>query len=196
MGGEQARQGGVRHRGAHGVAVGRAVHPVDPRAQAHIDQGAVDAEEQLELVRRQGLGLGARQAGFRPHVGQHQNKAPTCQYRAVGHPVATMVAEGLVDLGAARLGLDPLGVRERDVIPYDAYPCAGVSGIERETLSHQAALARPKEMMGYDSLRAEQSALREQGIHRGIGLAAFIEITNPSAAFDGVGGARISSQDG
>ncbi|MEE7465421.1 carbon monoxide dehydrogenase [Methylobacterium fujisawaense] len=125
-----------------------------------------------------------------------QNKAPTCQYRAVGHPIATMVAEGLVDLGAARLGLDPLAVRERNVIPDDAYPCAGVSGIKLEKLSHQAALAKLKAMMDYDGLRAEQADLRRRGIHRGIGLAAFIEITNPSAAFYGVGGARISSQDG
>ncbi len=34
------------------------------------------------------------------------------------------------------------------------------------------------------------------GIYRGIGFASFIEVTNPSAAFYGVGGARISSQDG
>lgn len=125
-----------------------------------------------------------------------QNKAPTCQYRAVGHPIATMVAEGLIDQGAARLGLDPLAVRERNVIPDDAYPCAGVSGIKLEKLSHQAALAKLKAMMDYDGLRAEQARLRARGIHRGIGLAAFIEITNPSAAFYGVGGARISSQDG
>jgi carbon-monoxide dehydrogenase large subunit len=50
--------------------------------------------------------------------------------------------------------------------------------------------------MDYDGLRKEQAALRARGIHRGIGLATFIEITNPSAAFYGVGGARISSQDG
>ena len=35
-----------------------------------------------------------------------------------------------------------------------------------------------------------------KNIHRGIGIASFIEVTNPSAAFYGVGGARISSQDG
>jgi aerobic carbon-monoxide dehydrogenase large subunit len=39
-------------------------------------------------------------------------------------------------------------------------------------------------------------ALRKKNIHRGIGIASFIEVTNPSAAFYGVGGARISSQDG
>src|SRR5947199_2029824 len=51
-------------------------------------------------------------------------------------------------------------------------------------------------MMGYDALRAEQAALRKKNVHRGIGIASFIEVTNPSAAFYGVGGARISSQDG
>jgi carbon-monoxide dehydrogenase large subunit len=51
-------------------------------------------------------------------------------------------------------------------------------------------------MMNYDVLRAEQAELRKRGIYRGIGIASFIEVTNPSAAFYGVGGARISSQDG
>ena len=48
-------------------------------------------------------------------------------------------------------------------------------------------------MMNYAGLRAEQKKLREKGIYRGIGFASFIEVTNPSAAFYGVGGARITS---
>ena len=51
-------------------------------------------------------------------------------------------------------------------------------------------------MMNYAGLRAEQKKLREKGIYRGIGFASFIEVTNPSAAFYGVGGARITSMDG
>ena len=51
-------------------------------------------------------------------------------------------------------------------------------------------------MMNYAGLRAEQKRLRERGIYRGIGFASFIEVTNPSAAFYGVGGARITSMDG
>jgi len=50
--------------------------------------------------------------------------------------------------------------------------------------------------MKYDELRKEQRELRGKGIYRGIGLAAMIEVTNPSPAFYGVGGARISAQDG
>jgi carbon-monoxide dehydrogenase large subunit len=51
-------------------------------------------------------------------------------------------------------------------------------------------------MMDYKKLRAEQAELRQRGIYRGIGLASFIEVTNPSAMFYGVGGAKISAQDG
>ena len=38
--------------------------------------------------------------------------------------------------------------------------------------------------------------MRRRVFQRGIGFASFIEVTNPSAAFYGVGGARITSQDG
>ncbi|MFG5410194.1 xanthine dehydrogenase family protein molybdopterin-binding subunit [Piscinibacter sakaiensis] len=125
-----------------------------------------------------------------------QNKTPTCQYRGVGHPIACAVTEGLVDLAARRLGMDPLALRRRNVIPDDAYPCAGVSGIRFEVLSHEACLRRLEQMIDYPRLRAEQAELRARGIHRGIGFATVIELTNPSAAFYGVGGARIASQDG
>lgn len=125
-----------------------------------------------------------------------QNKTPTCQYRGVGHPIACAVTEGLVDLAAQKIGMDPFEIRARNVIPDDAYPATGASGIKLEVLSHEASLKKLRELMNYDALRAEQRALRKQGIHRGIGFATVIELTNPSAAFYGVGGARIASQDG
>lgn len=125
-----------------------------------------------------------------------QNKNVMCQYRAVGHPIACSVTEGLVDLAAMKIGMDPVEIRRRNLIADDAYPCISPSGLRFEQLSHQASLTKIVEMMGYDALRAEQAALRKKGIHRGIGIASFIEVTNPSAAFYGVGGAKISSQDG
>ncbi len=125
-----------------------------------------------------------------------QNKNVMCQYRAVGHPIATSVTENLVEMAAARIGMDPVEIRRRNLIPDDGYPCAGPSGIKFEKLSHHASLDKLVKMMGYEALRAEQAKLRQQGVYRGIGFASFIEVTNPSAAFYGVGGARITSQDG
>ena len=45
-----------------------------------------------------------------------QNKNVMCQYRAVGHPIAVAVTEGLVELAAAKIGMDPLEMRRRNLI--------------------------------------------------------------------------------
>ena len=125
-----------------------------------------------------------------------QNKNVMCQYRAVGHPIATSVTENLVEMAAARIGMDPVEIRRRNLIADDGYPCTAPSGIKFEKLSHHASLDKLVAMMDYEALRAEQATLRERGVYRGIGFASFVEVTNPSAAFYGVGGARITAQDG
>ncbi len=124
------------------------------------------------------------------------NKNATCQYRAVGHPIAVALTEGIIDLAASKLGMDPAQFRRRNLIADDAYPYSSPAGLKFERLSHHKTLDRLLDLMDYKGLRAEQKALRSKGVLRGIGLAAMIEVTNPSAAFYGVGGARISSQDG
>ena len=124
------------------------------------------------------------------------NKNVTCQYRAVGHPIAVALTEGIVDLAAQKIGIDPADFRRKNLITDDAYPYTFPSGIKFEKLSHHKALDLLLRITNYAGLRAEQSRLRQQKIYRGIGLAAMIEVTNPSPAFYGVGGARISAQDG
>jgi carbon-monoxide dehydrogenase large subunit len=125
-----------------------------------------------------------------------QNKVPMCQYRAVGHPIAAAVTEGLVDMAAQALGMDPVAIRVKNVMADDSYPRKSPAGMAFEGLSHQASLAKLMQIMDYPKLRAEQEALRKQGIHRGIGFASFIELTNPSPFMYGIGGAPISAQDG
>ena len=100
-----------------------------------------------------------------------QNKNVMCQYRAVGHPIAVAVTEGLVELAAAKIGMDPLEMRRRNLIADDAYPAQSAAGLKFEKLSHHEALAHLDAMMNYAGLRAEQKKLREQGIYRGIGFA-------------------------
>jgi carbon-monoxide dehydrogenase large subunit len=153
---------------------------------------AIEANQVVNLV---GGPYAAKNYRARARV-VFQNKNVMCQYRAVGHPIACSVTEGLVDLAAMKIGMDPVEIRRRNLIADDAYPCASPSGLRFEKLSHHASLDKLLDMMDYEGLRAEQVELRKRKIHRGIGIASFIEVTNPSAAFYGVGGARISSQDG
>ena len=124
------------------------------------------------------------------------NKPPSSQYRAVGHPIGNAVGEHLVDRAAVALGIDPVELRRRNVMPDDGYPAMTASGIKLKDLSHQRCIDVLVERMRYAELRAEQARLREKGIHRGIGIACFIKGTSPGPhGYYGVGGAPISLQD-
>jgi carbon-monoxide dehydrogenase large subunit len=125
-----------------------------------------------------------------------QNKTPTCQYRAVGHPIAVAITEGLVDMAAAALDMDPVEIRRRNMYRDDAYPVTSPAKMRFEGLSHHASMDKLMAMMDYDALRADQAEARKAGKLRGLGIASFIELTNPSPFMYGIGGARISAQDG
>src|SRR5436190_144277 len=124
------------------------------------------------------------------------NKVPTSQYRAVGHPIGNSVGEALVDFAAQAIGIDPVEMRRRNVMPDDSYPRVTAAGIKVVDMSHQRCLDTLVARMNYAALRQEQAELRKQNIHRGIGIAAFIKGTAPGPrGYYGAGGAPIASQD-
>lgn len=125
-----------------------------------------------------------------------QNKVPMCQYRAVGHPIAMAVMEGIMDDLAAASGRDPVELRRINLRADDSYPSASPQGMKFADLSHQACLDKLLEMMDYESLKTDRDRLRAQGVYRGIGFVNMVEVTNPSPMFYGVGGAPIAAQDG
>ena len=124
-----------------------------------------------------------------------QNKGMYGQYRAVGHPVVCAATEGMVDLAADAVGMDPAEFRRRNYIADNAYPYTTPSGVTFEKLSQHESLDKLLTLMNYASLRAEQTALRKQGVYRGIGLASFVENSMSSSATYGQGGVSIASQD-
>ncbi|MEK9684289.1 MAG: xanthine dehydrogenase family protein molybdopterin-binding subunit [Rhodospirillaceae bacterium] len=126
----------------------------------------------------------------------YMNKVPTSQYRAVGHPIGNSVGEALVDMAAEKIGMDPIEIRRRNIMEDDSYPRMTASGIEVADMSHQQCLETLVQRMDYSQLCEERDALREKGIYRGVGIAAFIKGTAPGpAGYYGAGGAPIASQD-
>jgi len=75
-----------------------------------------------------------------------------------------------VDEAARAIGMDPAEFRRRNLIPDDAYPYTFPSGTKYEKLSHEQCLSKLLHLMDYQGLRAEQAALRQKGVYRGIGL--------------------------
>lgn len=125
-----------------------------------------------------------------------QNRPTVAMYRAVGQPIATAVTEQLVDLAAAKAGVDPADFRRNSYIAADAFPTKTLSGVPLTPLSLTECLDNLLEMMDYAELRREQDSLRARGIWRGIGLATFVELTAVGGAYYGPAQARVSTQDG
>ena len=125
-----------------------------------------------------------------------QNKTPTSQYRAVGHPLATAVIEQLVERAARRLQIDPAELRLRTLIAPDQMPYTSPAGPVYDAADYPGLLRRLLELSGYERLRDEQRTARAAGRLSGIGIACFLELTGPGASFYGVGGAPISAKDG
>src|SRR6266540_1880049 len=107
------------------------------------------------------------------------NTTPVTAYRGAGRPEASWLLERMLDLLAARLGLDPAEVRRRNLIPPNAFPHETATGARYDSGDYPAALERALEVAGYERLRAEQAERRRTGdrVQLGIGLATYVEVT-------------------
>ena len=138
-----------------------------------------------------------RHAHYRAHLRMlYQNKNLIGHIRSVGHPLAAAVTDGLLDMAAAELSLDPVELRRRNYLRDDDFPMTSPGGIEFESLSFHGCLDRLLEHMDRPTLLAEQASARKDGIYRGIGLATFVELTAIGPEYYGGGGQHISAQEG
>jgi carbon-monoxide dehydrogenase large subunit len=104
-------------------------------------------------------------------------KPPTGPYRGVGRPISTFVMERLIDMAARELGLDPREIRARNLVDAHEFPYKVASGLVWDRSGFQECLARACTAIGYDALRAEQTAARAAGRWFGIGIASYAELT-------------------
>jgi carbon-monoxide dehydrogenase large subunit len=97
-------------------------------------------------------------------------------YRGAGRPEAGYYLERIMDVLAAELGMDPVELRRKNFIPSDAFPHTTATGMTYDSGEYDKPLAKALELVGYEALRAEQAAAREQGRYLGIGVTTFTEI--------------------
>jgi carbon-monoxide dehydrogenase large subunit len=115
------------------------------------------------------------------------NTTPIGPYRGAGRPEAAATIERAVDLLAGELGIDPVELRRRNLVPPDAFPYTPAGGRGGDYVydsgEYERALDVALGIAGYDELRAEQRRRRELGDHvaLGIGVATYVEATSFSS---------------
>jgi len=113
----------------------------------------------------------------------YTNKVPVTPVRGAGRPQAVFVMERMLDLAAARLELDRVAIRERNLIqpgefPYDVGLVSRDGGPRRyDSGNYPECLRRLVEAVGWDGVRTEQERARAEGRWLGLGLALFVEDT-------------------
>ena len=105
------------------------------------------------------------------------SKAPTGPYRGVGRPISTFVMERLMDMAAAKIGIDAKDIRLRNLIADEELPYRVASGIVWDKSGFQECLNAACADIGYDALRARQKEARAAGRWVGIGIACYAELT-------------------
>ncbi|HUZ75151.1 MAG TPA: xanthine dehydrogenase family protein molybdopterin-binding subunit [Stellaceae bacterium] len=119
------------------------------------------------------------------------NKTPNAPYRGAGRPEGAFVMERLMDLVARALGLDPVTVRLRNMIPPEnmPYPVGltyrdGVP-IVYDGGDYPAALRQAVAALGgLDAFRREQEQAWRQNRFIGFGLGCYVEGTG-AGPFEG-----------
>lgn len=109
-------------------------------------------------------------------LGVFTNTTPTDAYRGAGRPEATFLVERLMDKLAAKLDMDPVAVRRKNLIPPFENGHNVAIGLTYDSGNYEAALNRALEMIGYDQFRREQAEARKNGRYLGIGVTTYSEI--------------------
>mgnify|MGYP002859100744 CR=1 FL=1 len=108
--------------------------------------------------------------------GVYSHTTPVDAYRGAGRPEAVYQVERLIENGAQELGVDPLDLREKNLIANEKFPYQTAVGITYDVADLPALYASIRGASDYASLREEQQRLREQGTLMGIGTCCFFDM--------------------
>jgi carbon-monoxide dehydrogenase large subunit len=112
-------------------------------------------------------------------TGVATNKVPTGPYRGAGRPEAAYLVERMVDIAARELGMDPVELRRRNLVPPERFPYRTPLGFTYDSGDYRTVLDRACELIGYDSQRPDGGSLRDRRVHDGRlygqGVALYVE---------------------
>lgn len=108
-------------------------------------------------------------------IGTFTNTTPVDAYRGAGRAEGIYVIERLVDRAAQELGMDPVELRRRNLIPSDEFPFETAAALVYDSGEYERAMDVALDHIDYDELRERQRELRDEGRYLGIGIANFVE---------------------
>jgi carbon-monoxide dehydrogenase large subunit len=100
---------------------------------------------------------------------------PVRPYRGNGRPEAAYVVERLVELAADMLGIDPVELRRRNLIPHEAMPYRTGLTFTYDSGAFEQAMDKALQLADYGGFEARRGEARRRGKLRGIGVSVTVE---------------------
>jgi carbon-monoxide dehydrogenase large subunit len=107
--------------------------------------------------------------------GVFANTSPTAPYRGAGRPEAIFALERIIDIAAARTGIDRVDLRRRNLIPADAMPWRTGFLYTYDSGDFAANMDKALAAADWDGYPARREESASRGLLRGIGLCNSIE---------------------
>ena len=103
------------------------------------------------------------------------NKTPSGMVRGFGGPQMYFAIERMMQRIAVELGLDPLDVIRRNLVPAGSFPYRAAAGALYDSGDYQKAVATAVRDGGLEELKKRRDAARAEGRSYGIGYAAIVD---------------------
>jgi carbon-monoxide dehydrogenase large subunit len=113
----------------------------------------------------------------------YTHKAPSVPYRGAGKPQACFVMERMLDAAAAKLRIDPVEIRRRNLLQPDDFPYdTGLKDVDNTQVRYDSGnypkcLGGVLDLIGHGSFDQEKRNAAVAGRKLGIGISCFIEMT-------------------
>ena len=108
------------------------------------------------------------------------NTVPVDAYRGAGRPEASYLLERIMELGARKMGMDPIEFRRKNLIQKEDFPYQTPVAFQYDSGDYVALFNELEAQSGYRQLRREQETQRAAGKLWGIGVSGCIEASGPA----------------
>ena len=103
------------------------------------------------------------------------NTIPTQAYRSSGRPEVTFAIERLIDIAAAKLGIDRISLRRRNLVRPKAMPYRNAVGMTYDSGRYEDNMDLAMRIADWDGFKARRREAKKRGRLLGLGLANYVE---------------------
>ncbi len=105
------------------------------------------------------------------------NSVPVDAYRGAGRPESNYLVERIVDAAAFELGIDPVELRRRNMVPPSAMPWTSAIGVTYDSGEFETVMNAGLKAADWTDFEARRLESKKRGKLRGRGMAYYLEAT-------------------